>query len=190
MFSAISRPNLQIKIAFGYKMGVGKDEACSYLIKKYGGDKISFASPIYDIQSYAQRVCGFEESKDRQFLQFIGTEWARKKDSDVWLKLVIKNTKPAGNFFITDLRFPNEFYSLKNEDWVCVNIIREIDSNQRSGTGSSSHVSETALDNIKTEAWDYLLKNDGSIEEFYEKLDSIYVKVWREKYSRFKSQMI
>ena len=49
-------------------------------------------------------------------------------------------------------------------------------------------MSETALDNIKNEEWDYLLKNDGSIEEFYEKLDSLYVKVWREKYSRFKSE--
>ena len=70
----ISRSNWQIKIAFGYKMGVGKDEACSYLIKKYGGEKISFASPLYDIQHHAQRVCGFEEEKDRQFLQFIGTQ--------------------------------------------------------------------------------------------------------------------
>ena len=47
MLSAVSRPKMQIKIAFGYKMGVGKDEACSYLIKKYGGEKISFASPLY-----------------------------------------------------------------------------------------------------------------------------------------------
>jgi hypothetical protein len=74
MLSVVSRPKMQIKIAFGYKMGVGKDEACSYLIKKYGGEKISFASPLYDIQHHAQRVCGFEEEKDRQFLQFIGTQ--------------------------------------------------------------------------------------------------------------------
>lgn len=184
MLSAVSRPKLQIKIAFGYKMGVGKDEACSYLIKKYGGEKISFASPLYDIQHYAQKVCGFEEEKDRQFLQFIGTEWARKKDPDVWLNLAIKNTKSEGNFFLSDLRFPNELYGLKKEDWFCVNIVRQTDSEKRKGTGSSSHVSETALDNIKSEEWDYLLKNDGSIEEFYEKLDSLYIKVWRERYMR------
>jgi len=182
MFSGILRPKPQIKIAFGYKMGVGKDEACSYLIKKYGGEKISFASPLYDIQQYAQKVCGFEEEKDRQFLQFIGTEWARKRDPDVWLKMAIKNTNSEGNFFLSDLRFPNELYGLKKEDWFCVNIVRQTDSEKRAGTGSLSHVSETALDNIKSEEWDYLLKNDGSIEEFYEKLDSLYVKVWRDKY--------
>ena len=185
MISALSRPNLQIKIAFGYKMGVGKDEACSYLIKKYGGDKISFASPI---QRYAQRVCGFEEEKDRKFLQFIGTEWARKKDFDVWLKLVIKNTQSEGNFFLSDLRFPNELYGLKKEGWFCVNIVRQIDSEKR--TGSSSHESETALDNIKSEEWDYLLKNDGSLEEFHSKLDSLYFKIWRNKYIQAKTLMI
>ena len=63
---------------------------------------------------------------------------------------------------------------MKKEDWVCVNIVRQIDHEKRSGTGSSSHVSETALDNIKTEEWDYLLKNDGSIEEFYEKNAKYY----------------
>lgn len=177
----ISRTTWQIKIAFGYKMGVGKDEACSYLVKKYGGDKISFASPLYDIQRYAQRICGFEEQKDRRFLQFIGTEWARKKNPDVWLDLAIKKSNSEGNFFISDLRFANELYGLKKDGWVCVNISRPKHSEERIGTGTATHDSEIALDNIRTDDWDYLLKNDGSLEDFHTKLDSLYLKIWRSK---------
>ena len=171
MLSVLSRANWQIKIAFGYKMGVGKDEACSYLIKKYGGDKISLASPLYDRARYPQRVCGFEEEKDRQFI-----------DPDAWLKLSIKNKKSEGNFFLSDLHFPNELRGLKKEGWVCVNIVRQIDSEKRSVTGSSSHVSETAFDSAMIEDWDYLLQNDGSLKQFHEKLDSLYFKIWRAKY--------
>ena len=49
MLSVVSRPKMQIKIAFGYKMGVGKDEACSYLIKKYGDtdDQGNISIPTY-----------------------------------------------------------------------------------------------------------------------------------------------
>ena len=68
------------KVAFGYKMGVGKDTAVDYLISRHGGKRISFADPIYNIMNYAQEVCGFEPEKDRYFLQLVGTDWARKKD--------------------------------------------------------------------------------------------------------------
>ena len=63
-----------MKIAFGYKMGAGKDTAVDYLKQKYGGTHLSFAGPIYTILENAQHICGFPVEKDRQFLQFIGTE--------------------------------------------------------------------------------------------------------------------
>ena len=50
-------------------MGCGKDTATSYLIAKYGGVRMTFADPIYAIQKYAQDVCGFRNTKDRQFLR-------------------------------------------------------------------------------------------------------------------------
>ena len=74
------------KIAFGGKMGVGKDFAVEYLRNRYSGNKLSFAKPIYDILNFAQKTCGFREEKDRQFLQFIGTEWARQKNPDIWVE--------------------------------------------------------------------------------------------------------
>ena len=51
-----------MRIAFGCKMGSGKDTAVSYLISKYGGKRLAFADPIYKIQNYAQQLCGFEKN--------------------------------------------------------------------------------------------------------------------------------
>jgi hypothetical protein len=43
-------------IAFGHKSRVGKDLSADYLIEKYGGKKLSFASPIYEIQYCIQTL--------------------------------------------------------------------------------------------------------------------------------------
>ena len=177
----ISRSCSHLKIAFGYKMGVGKDEACSYLMKKYGGSKISFASPLYDIQSYAQHICGFKEEKDRHFLQFIGTEWARKKDPDVLINLALKKTYIRENSFISDLRFSNEFYTLKKEGWSCVKIIRPDVIEDRAGTGSITHISENNLNSLDDKEWNYSLQNNGNLEDFHKKLDILYFQIWRDK---------
>jgi hypothetical protein len=159
----------QMKIAFGYKMGAGKDEAVSYLIRKVGGKHISFASPIYDIMKYAQTRCGFKLEKDRKFLQYIGTEWGRSKEDKIWIRLALEESENNGNTFLSDLRYPNELEALKSEGWTCVKLIRS-HQEDRKGTGDHIHTSETALDNIPDEEWDYIIHNDGTLKEFYDKL--------------------
>lgn len=169
MFGCITR---NMKIAFGYKMGAGKDTAVDYLITKYGGKRISFATPIYDIQHYAQQRCGFKLEKDRQFLQYVGTDWARNKELNVWVRLAIEATPKEGNVFLSDLRFPNEFEALKKEGWKCVKIVRK-HQEKRKGSGSHSHSSEIALDSVPDDEWDVVLHNNGTIEDLYAKLDNM-----------------
>jgi hypothetical protein len=162
-----------MKVAFAGKMGAGKDTAVEYLINKLGGTQISFASPIYDIMHYAQKRCGFPMEKDRQFLQYVGTDWARNKESNVWIRIAIESTPPSGqNTFISDLRFPNEFEALKKEGWTCVKLVRP-HQEERKGTGSHIHISEVALDIIPEERWDHVMHNDGTLEDFHTKLDSL-----------------
>jgi len=162
-----------MKIAFGGKMGTGKDVATKYLSNKYGGIVISFADPIYDILTYAQTVAGFPIEKDRKFLQFVGTEWGRSIDKNVWIKRVMKKVPEDENAFISDLRFDNEFQALKDNDWICVKLVRNVENEVRKGTGSVSHISENSLDNIQNENWDYIIENNGTLKEFYEKLEEI-----------------
>ena len=153
------------RIAFGYKMRCGKDTAVEYLINKYGGTRISFADPLYDILHYAQNVCGFERGKDRKFLQFIGTEWAREKNNNVWIDIAVKKARETRhNVYVSDVRFRNEFDAMRDNDFVLVKI-------NRGGVEKSDHSSEVELDGVPDYEWDFVLDNDGTLEEFYSKID-------------------
>lgn len=177
MFKTISNTGCKIKIAFGHKMRVGKDTACAHLINKYGGNHLSFAMPLYDIQRYAQQRCGFFEEKDREFLQYIGTDWARNKDPDVWVRLALQDHMQDENIFLSDLRFKNEFYALKNSGWFCVKIVRP---NENKEEKVNEHESETSLDSVDDKEWNYIIQNDKNIKDFYNNLDNLYLKIWRE----------
>ena len=164
-----------LRIAFGYKMGVGKDTAVDHLIRAFGGVQHTFSKPLYDILHYAQFVCGFRHEKDRKFLQYIGTEWARDIDPDVWVKLLLQNTAHAThNVFISDLRFPNELNALKKNGWTTVKIIRSSVDTNRQGSGSCTHASETVLDAIPDSEWDFVLDNSSTLSSFYAQLDAMY----------------
>lgn len=160
-----------VKIAFGFARRVGKDTSCDYLISKYGGVKLAFATPLYDILSYAQKKCGFEVVKDRKFLQFIGTEWARDINENVWVELLLAQVESKGeeNIFVSDLRFKNEFVALKRQGFVCVHIAGK-DGCKEEG-GYANHQSDNDL--IDCTEWDYILENKGSLDELYTKLDRI-----------------
>ena len=153
-------------------MGSGKDTAAEYLCDKYTGVAHSFAAPLYDILKYAQRVCNFKERKDRAFLQFVGTEWARDQDPNIWVNIALKTTPEDGNVFLSDVRFKNELTALKKAGWFCVRVERASQS-QRAGTGTSDHTSETELDTIPEEDWNHVVQNDGDLSQFYSKLDKM-----------------
>lgn len=171
------------RLAFGYQARVGKDTAAEYLQKR-DTDLTStawnrtvtksFAKAIYDIMSYAQQRCGFTQEKDRHFLQYIGTQWARAKDPDVWLNVVLREIDalhPQTHVFITDVRFPNEFDALEKRGFTMVNIRRDT-SAVMFGNGSVSHESETALIPYTEQGkWHITIHNDGTLAEFYAKLD-------------------
>jgi hypothetical protein len=168
-------------IAFGYQARVGKDTAAEYLTKKNGGVTLSFAKAIYDIMAFAQETCGFPQEKDRHFLQYIGTQWARAKDADVWLNVVIRKIKsllaedPNRPIYITDVRFPNEFDALEALGFTMVNMRRDV-GRADFGNGSTLHESETALIPYTEKGkWHTTIRNDGTLEELYCQLDFLTV---------------
>jgi hypothetical protein len=162
-----------VKIAFGYKRRVGKDTSCDYLIRKYDGIKLSFAEPLYRILYFAQDICGFEHSKDRKFLQFVGTEWARTINNDIWAELLVKKVveleEHVKNMFVSDLRFENEFKILKKLGFICVKIENK---NLNDVDGYLNHQSDKDLDNFN--GWDYTIDNFGDLNNLYDQLDHLY----------------
>jgi dephospho-CoA kinase len=165
-----------MKIAFIGKMGTGKDTCVDYLLKFHGGSKLSFSEPLYDILYYAQKKCNFKIEKDRKFLQFIGTEWARNKDENVWIKLMVeKSKKMEGNLYCSDVRFINELNFLKKEGWICVKLNRKKVFN-RVGSGNKFHKSEIEIDKMDYKLFDFIIDNDDSLEKLYTNLNYIIEK--------------
>ena len=163
-----------MKIAFGYKMRSGKDTSVEYLIKKYGGEKISFSQPLYEALYAVQEIFGFKQAKDRLFLQMCG-DWARNIEEDVFLNVAMDRANSASlegkNCYCSDMRFKNEFERMKSDGWVCVKI------NRCHAPEYGTHISEMDLDDIPETEWDFVINNDGSIEDLYVSLDKIIVSV-------------
>ncbi len=163
-----------VKIAFGYKMRSGKDTAVDHLRTMYGGVRLSFATPLYETLNSTLDHLGLSGGKDREYLQMVGT-WARGKNPDVFVnKLLEKLSSIKDEYvFVSDVRHPNEFEALKQEGFYMVKIVRPGVSEQR-----EEHSSETMLDDLPEEEWNAVVVNDGSLEEFQDKLDSLYQTVW------------
>lgn len=67
------------------------------------------------------------------------------------------------NWIITDMRFPNEFETVKKRDGICIRVIRT----HQGELGNKAeafilHPSETALDKHQ---FDYVLQNNGTIDD-------------------------
>lgn len=161
-----------VRIAFGCQSRVGKDESVKYLIEKYGGTKISFAEPLYMIQNFAQLTCKFPQGKDRRFLEWVGTEWARKRDPDVWVNLALGKAKTIkGNIYISDIRFPNELITLKKQGWFTIKILREDSLRTEKNTYYVNE--EILLGEDYNNLWDVTLYNNSRLEDLYKSLDDI-----------------
>jgi len=163
------------KFAFGFQKRTGKTTSVDYLKSKYGGVEISFAEPLYNILNYAQKICGFKEEKDRKFLQWIGTDWGREKEKSVWLRLANEKIRDntSENMYVSDVRFKNEFHMLKKQGFKMIRLVRK----QRESTNIESiekHKSEIDLLDLPDNDWDYIIYNDGTMEELYTILDKIY----------------
>tara|TARA_R100001377_G_scaffold85310_1_gene71518 strand:+ start:47060 stop:47800 length:741 start_codon:yes stop_codon:yes gene_type:complete len=111
----------------------------------------------------------------RLLMQLLGTECGRQiLHPDVWVNgLLAEYEASVSNgtypkWIIPDMRFPNEAEALRyrsitirvNRPDVYLGLVKE-------------HESETALDNWDN--WDYVLENNGTLEDLYKKVDSILV---------------
>ena len=120
----------------------------------------------------------------RDLLQRLGTEAMRNGlHENVWVNALfadyhfnIEEDEQMPNWLITDCRFPNELEAVKAHKGITIKVIR--DSGNTVGT---THASETALDDY-TE-WDYVVDNNGSIEDLKTQVFSILEKESLLKYA-------
>ena len=147
----------------------GKGTAAEVILKEYTGIPFAFAD---DIKKIAYNYFGWHGGKDelgRKLLQDIGTT-GRNYNRNIWVDKVVTKIQwwtwqSSDNQLavVTDTRYPNEIQRVKHEfsDVVTIRITRD-------SVEKLKHTSETALDQWTD--WDYLVENNGSLEEFQKKI--------------------
>ena len=107
---------------------------------------------------------------ERKFLGYFPTaEQASEAYEEEFSKRFIEESKPinTNKFIITDMRFLNEMEAVKKKDGITIRVNRNLEEFK------DQHESETELDNAE---FDYVIDNDGTIEELIEKIKEILIK--------------
>ena len=160
------------------KSGSGKSTV-SKMIKEFYGDNAIEISFSYYIKDYAKRVSswdGSETTKPRELLQQLGIELVKNKiDSKLFINRVVEDIKVFSYFYdvivISDARLVDEIETIKNIFPSSVSIRVNGSVNNSLTVEQRNHITETGLDNYNN--YDYVISNDGSIEELNSKIINI-----------------
>ena len=107
----------------------------------------------------------------RQLLLDIGTEWGRGYNNDIWVNNLLtrvqvweqeENTVSV----VSDCRFRNEFDALKHYGFIMIRI-------KRDGASNINHVSDLEQDEINDSEFDFIINNNGSLDELTQKATEI-----------------
>jgi hypothetical protein len=174
-------------IGLGHKARAGKDTAGDYLNVSYLFLKRSFATKLRDsiaatlgINAHGEefkttRFPLWGNRTGREILQQYGTDGLRNGfDEDIWVKLALYNDDYEPLYIdplrvvFTDMRFENEAEEIKKLGGVVIRIDRD-DAGLSGNQGK--HDSENGLEYYT--GWDYILDNNGTVEEFHIGIDTI-----------------
>ncbi len=174
-------------IACGYKKRVGKDEFYKKALELYplrNIHRVAFADAlkeeVYDLilkpNNLARNVLDDPETKElyRPFLEWYSTEFRRNPAcngrENYWVEQGMKKIDqilekdPGAIVIITDCRFPNEFEEVKKRKGISLHISR----NNIPGP-TTVHTSQMLMDD-HLDMFDCTLDNNGTIEEYHEKI--------------------
>ena len=157
----------------------GKDTTADY-IKDYYKDlktiKLQFSSYI---KMYAKEISNWdqkENDKPRELLQDLGEQIRMNVDKFFFINRIVEDIKVYQDYFdivtICDARLPDELDTIKNEfnNVYKIHIIRP-NHNPYNTLKEQNHPTEHALDNYQD--YDYIIYNDGSLEDLKSKIFNI-----------------
>jgi dephospho-CoA kinase len=159
--------------------GLIKAEIC----KRRSWQLVKFAQPMYDMQEYIYDRAGLTipKPKDRKLLQWLGSDWGRSIDVNLWVNIWKANAelelKRSPNILVMcdDLRFDNEAEMVKSVGGKILCL--EATSTQRAKRIeliNSTHQSENGVDPMYI---DKVIKNNGSLELLTSKVKEL-IKEW------------
>jgi hypothetical protein len=165
-------------IGFSGKAHAGKDTAGQYLVDKYYFKHYYFAKPLKEgchkmfnlsdeqIKNKEKVIEPWGKSP-RELYQLLGTDVARTIDPNVWVKNAEIFYRQALGFsiVITDVRFTNEAYWIKQKGGIVIQIKRDNEP-----IPESSHASENGM---KESDYDLTIYNTKSKNDLYEQIENI-----------------
>lgn len=129
---------------------------------------LSFASPIKYILSYLTKrtIEDLDSNKNyelyhgktvRDYYRLIADAFKEIFSEDIWVGQLISSMNENDRYIITDLRFKNEYnILLKYFNPIFIRIKRDVEDDQ--------HKSETDLDDIPDDEFDFIIDNNGDID--------------------------
>ncbi len=162
----------------------GKDTTAIAIRKAYKDKKVINLAYANYIKEFAKKISnwdGKEETKPRELLQTLGTDIVRDKiDKDFFVKRLCDDIRVYSYYFdiitISDARFPNEIDIPKNlfDNVISIKVVRNHFESPLT-LKQQNHATETALDNYND--FDFVLMNDGTIEDLEVKVEQLVKKV-------------
>lgn len=144
------------------KQRTGKDTVADLLVQHFGFTKMSLADKVKEVARDLFDMKG----KDRGLLIQIGTKM-REIQEDVWLEYLLNKTHPKTPIVIPDVRFPNEFKTLKDMGAISVRVDASVDVRKfREGYDEEfeNDTTEEALVNHET---DFTILNEGTLTQLF-----------------------
>jgi dephospho-CoA kinase len=153
---------------------VGKDLATKFFEENYSGVRVAFADEVKEIAIQM----GWNKEKDengRQLLIDIGCG-GRKYNKDIWVEKAIPkinyNSINLKNSIVSDLRFVSEEEYIRK---IYKNVfVIGIESKTLGDRMFENDKSQIEYNDIKK---DFIIENNGTIEEFYKGLNKILNKI-------------
>lgn len=178
----------KIKIAISGKARSGKNTLAEQILDLLNQDckVFAFADPIKEIammmfpdsnpehlwgpSEFRSLLIPETESTYRELLLELGALGRRYREN-TWicatLALVSKYLETNNNALISDARFKNEIEAIRQNGFFIIRIVRP--TNQY----HLDDVSEKDLDDVPNEAFDFVIVNDGSLEDLRNKAAEI-----------------
>ena len=164
-------------IGISGKIGSGKDSLADLIIKH--NNQFEKKSYAYKLKKIGSLLTGTEESlwftqegkniylpewnmTIGRFQQLLGTEAMRVGlHPNTWIISLFADLKEDSKWVITDVRFKNEAYAVKERGGFLIRIEGDPAKVRANSTRDMSHPSETDLDDFT--GWDSIYKNVGTL---------------------------
>lgn len=182
------------KIAICGKANVGKDTIARMIGGQLKGySTLAFADPLKEMVQIAypeiphEWLWGASANRSniipgafkegvpltvRQLLIDLGNDFGRAYKSDIWLRNFdhrfknVTSSMPGFGAIVTDVRFRNEFDHLKSLGFYQVRVLRN-------SNAKIDDISETNQDGIENSEFDYVLHNNGTLDELSDEVKKI-----------------